>query len=386
MFDRELIENRAMTEQACAFQPPYPEQIGDFLTGKQVRTGAQVQPDGSVVFRVYAPQVKNAVVHFTAFADVEVLLKKDGDGIFSGALPYEHRLRGPQDVEFWLDGQLYLHPQMPAHYRSFKLVNFVELPDEESEMILLRDVPHGQVVREVYFSNAMNSWERCLVYLPPQYRQDGASPVLYLQHGATENENEWVYMGKMPYILDNLIADGKAVPFIVVMNDGMERAPGEGMVDFATFERMLLEDCLPFIEKNYRVVADKAHRAMAGLSLGSMQTSAIGLTHPELFDYLGLFSGFMRFGTGVSTNFADWPHLAALAEDPGYIRDNYKLFFRAMGESDRFFEAFAEDSEQLAKLGSDKLPGYVARTYAGLTHDWGAFRRGLRDFAQLIFR
>ena len=94
----------------------------------------------------------------------------------------------------------------------------------------------------------------------------------------------------------------------------------------------------------------------------------------------------MRFGTGVSTNFADWPHLAALAEDPGYIRDNYKLFFRAMGESDRFFEAFAEDSVQLAKLGSDKLPGYVARTYAGLTHDWGAFRRGLRDFAQLIFR
>ena len=386
MFDRELIENRAMTEQACAFHPPYPEQIGDFLTGKQVRTGAQVQPDGSVVFRVYAPQVKKAVVHFTAFADVEVVLEKDGDGIFSGTLPYERRLRGPQDVEFWLDGQLFLHPQVPAHYRSFKLVNFVELPDEESGMILLRDVPHGQVVREVYFSRAMNSWERCLVYLPPQYRQGGAYPVLYLQHGATENENEWVYMGKMPYILDNLIAEGKAVPFIVVMNDGMERAPGEGMVDFAAFERMLLEDCLPFIEKNYRVIADKAHRAMAGLSLGSMQTCEIGLTHPELFDYLGLFSGFMRFGAGVSVNFADWPHLKALAEDPGFISGNYRLFFRAIGESDRFFSVFAEDSEQLELLGSDKLPGYVARTYEGMMHDWGAFRRGLRDFAQLVFK
>lgn len=386
MFDRELIENRAMTEQACAFHPPYPEQIGDFLTGKQVRTGAQVLPDGSVTFCVYAPQVQKAVVRLTAFADVEVLLERNEEGIFTGTLPYEYRLRGPQDVEFWLDGQPYLHPQMPAHYRTFKLVNFVEIPDEESAMILLRDVPHGQVVREVYFSRAMNSWERCLVYLPPQYRQGGAYPVLYLQHGATENENEWVYMGKMPYILDNLIADGRAVPFIVVMNDGMQRAPGEGMVDFATFERMLLEDCMPFIEKNYRVLADKAHRAMAGLSMGSMQTSVVGLTHPEQFDYLGLFSGFMRLGEGQSVNFADWPHLAALARDPGYIRDNYRLFFRAMGDCDRFYAAFVEDSEQLELLGSDRLPGYVARTYVGMTHDWGAFRRGLRDFAQLIFR
>lgn len=100
MFDRELIENRAMTEQACAFHPPYPEQIGDFLTGKQVRTGAQVLPDGSVTFCVYAPQVQKAVVRLTAFADVEVLLERNEEGIFTGTLPYEYRLRGPQDVEF----------------------------------------------------------------------------------------------------------------------------------------------------------------------------------------------------------------------------------------------------------------------------------------------
>ena len=112
----------------------------------------------------------------------------------------------------------------------------------------------------------------------------------------------------------------------------------------------------------------------------------VGLTHPERFDYLGLFSGFMRLGEGQSVNFADWPHLAALARDPGYIRDNYRLFFRAMGDCDRFYAAFVGDSEQLELLGSDKFPGYVARTYVGMTHDWGAFRRGLRDFAQLIFR
>lgn len=386
LFDKELIVNRAMTEHACAFQPPYPEQIGDFLTGSHERTGAQVQPDGSVQFRVWAPEAKEAAVYLTSFPDVLHTLCRDEAGMFSGTIAYDHKQRGPQDVCFYLDGKTFLHPQMPAHYRSFRLVNFVEIPDVESEMILLRDVPHGQVVREVYFSKAKNAWERCLVYLPPQYRKGGEYPVLYLQHGATENENEWVYMGKMPYILDNLLAGGKCAPFIVVMNEGMERIEGEGMLDTASFESMLIGDCMPFIEENYRVKAGKNNRAMAGLSLGSMQTSVIGLTHPELFDYLGLFSGFMRLGDAGGDEFATWPHLMALADDPAYLNKNYKLFFRSMGAADRAISAFALDSRKLEECGADRRDGYMAHIYPDMTHDWGAFRRGFRDFAQLIFK
>lgn len=385
MFDWELLTNKAMTEQAAAFNPPHPEPVGDVLAGQAVRTGALVRQDGSVQFRVLAPAARSAEVWLTAFPDARVALRRDQEGMFEGVLPYEERLRGPQDIRILLDGLEFLHPYIPAHYRSFRLVNFVEIPDAESEMIMLRDVPHGQVVREVYFSAAMNAWERALVYLPPHYRDGGEFPVLYLQHGATENENEWVYMGKMPYILDNLLAEGKCVPFIAVMNDGMERGAEEGIMDFRTFGRMLIEDCMPFIERNYRTLPGKENRAMAGLSLGSMQTCVFGLSHPELFAYLGLFSGFMRGGLGGDVDFAAWPHLERVAREPDFLRDNYRLFFRSIGARDRFFHAFEEDSAACGVLGLDRFANYAARVYPDMTHDWGAFRRGFRDFAQMIF-
>lgn len=384
MFDRELTQNRAMTEQACAFHPPYPERIGDFWTGDQVMTGAIVREDGSVLFRLYAPGMDRARACLTAFADVQIEMKKDERGFFEGVLAYDARLRGPQDVRFYLNDVLWLHPQMPTHYRSFRQVNFVEIPDPESEMILLQDVPHGQVVREVYLSGVRGTWQRCMVYLPPQYRSGGEYPVLYLQHGLTENENEWVNMGKAPYILDNLIADGKCEPFIVVMSDGMERMEGEGYWDFSSFERLLLEDCMPFIERNYRVKPGKRNRALAGLSMGSEQASVIGLTHPELFGALGLFSGFVRMDTRVA--FAACPHLRALSGDPAYISRNYDVFFRAMGSKDVYYPVFLDDNAELDRLGCRAREGYHERVYEGLTHDWGAFRRALRDFAQLIFR
>ena len=383
-FDRELIENRAMTEQACAFHPPYPERIGDFWAGEQIPTGALVQEDGSVLFRLYAPGMEKAEAVLTAFPDVQIALAKNDKGFFEGMLPYEPRFCGPQDVRFYLNGVLYLHPLMPVHYRSFRLVNYVEIPDPESEMILLRDVPHGQVVREVYRSSVRGTWQRCLIYLPPQYRDGGEYPVLYLQHGLTENENEWVNMGKAPYILDNLIAGGKCSPFIVVMSDGMERLPGEGYWDFGSFERLLLEDCIPFVERHYRVKPGKENRALAGLSMGSEQASVIGLRHPELFGALGLFSGFVRMDT--RTPFEKCPHLRALSENPAYIREHYDVFFRSMGSKDVYFHVFEDDRAALEALGCTKHPGYYERVYDGLTHDWGAFRRALRDFAQLIFR
>ena len=384
MFDNELISNRALTEQGSAFHPPYKERIGDFWSGDQVQTGAIVQEDGSVLFRLYAPGMNEVRVVLTAFKDVQILMQKNGDGFFEGFLPYDERYRGPQDVQFYVNGMYYVHPQMPAHFRSFRQVNFVEIPDPESSMILLRDVPHGQVVRETYFSHVRNSWQRCNVYLPPQYREGGEFPVLYLQHGLTENENEWINMGKANYLLDNLIADGQCVPFIVVMSDGMERLPHEGNWDFDSFEKMLLTETIPFIDSRYRVRPGRENRAMAGLSMGSSQTAQIGLKHPEVFSSLGCFSGFMR--SDASIPFVRQVHLRPLTENPAYIRDNYTVFFRSMGTLDAHFDRFKADTAELDALGCREMPGFTERVYDGLTHDWGAFRRALRDFAKLIFR
>ena len=384
MFDPELIRSRALSEQACAFHPPYPERIGDFWGGEHIPTGAIVKEDGSVLFRLYAPGMDRARAVLTAFPDVQIPMEKNDAGFFEGTLPYDVRWRGPQDIRFYLNDVLYLHPQMPAHYRSFRQVNFVEIPGPESEMILLHDVPHGQVVREVFMSRVRGSWQRMLVYLPPQYRSGGEYPVLYLQHGLTENESEWVNMGKVPYLLDNLLAEGKCVPFIVVMCDGMERLPGEGNWDFGSFTKMLLGEVIPFVEKNYRVIPDREHRAMAGLSMGSEQTSVIGFTHPEVFSALGLFSGFMRIDT--KTPFYACPHLRLLKEDPGFIGRHFGVFFRSIGEKDVYLPVFLEDRAQLDALGILNKPFCHEHVYDGLTHDWGAFRRGMRDFAQLLFR
>ena len=384
MFDRELIDNRALTEQSCAFHPPYPERIGDFWNGEQTATGAIVQADGSVLFRLYAPGMDSARVVLTAFPDIDIPMTPNAQGFFEGILPYDARWRGPQDVRFYLSDVLYIHPQMPVHYRSFRLVNFVEIPDPESRMMLLHDVPHGQVIREVFFSRVRSSWQRVNAYLPPQYQHGGEYPVLYLQHGLTENENEWLSMGKANYILDNLLSENRCVPFIVVMCDGMERLPGEGYWNFTSFEQMLLKECIPFIEGRYRALTDKKHRALAGLSMGSEQASVIGLSHPELFGALGLFSGFVRMDT--KTPFTQCPHLRVLGENPRYIAENYDIFFRSIGEKDVYLPVFQEDHAQLSRLGCIPAEGCYETIYEGLTHDWGAFRRALRDFAQLLFR
>lgn len=383
MIDHELIQNRALTEQGSAFHPPYMERIGDFWNGTQIRTGAFVQQDGSVLFRLYAPNMDDVRVVLTAFKDLEIPMTKDGQGFFTGLLPYDKKYRGPQDVQLYVNGMYYVHPQMPAHFRSFRQVNFVEIPDPESRMILLRNVPHGQVVREVYYSHVRSSWQRLNVYLPPQYREGGEYPVLYLQHGLTENENEWVNMGKVNYLLDNLIADGECVPFIVVMSDGMERLSGEGNWDFGSFEQVLLTETIPFIDSHYRVRPGRENRAMAGLSMGSSQTAIFGLSHPEVFSALGLFSGFMR--ASIAVPFKELEHLKPLCKNPDYIRDNYRVFFRTMGTLDAHYDRFIADNAELDALGC-RENGITERMYEGLTHDWGAFRRAMRDFAKLLFR
>ena len=168
------------------------------------------------------------------------------------------------------------------------------------------------------------------------------------------------------------------------MCDGMERLPGEGAWDFSSFSRMLLEEVIPFVEENYRVIADKKGRAMAGLSMGSEQTSVIGITHPQVFSSLGMFSGFVRMDT--KTPFFSCPHLRALEHQPDYIRTHFDVFFRSMGSKDVYFPIFLEDRAHLDALGAGGFDGWHEVVYEGLTHDWGAFRRGMRDFAQLIFK
>ena len=190
----------------------------------------------------------------------------------------------------------------------------------------------------------------------------------------------------MAYITDNLLAAGKCVPFVVVMNNGLLKKEHEKhLVDsFEGLEDIITEECRKLIERRYRVRRDKWGRAIAGLSLGSMTASYIGFRHPELYSAIGIISGFLRRRDHYNT-YEQCPYLFTL-HDAQKTETEYRLIFRSEGEADRHMHEFIEDDAFCAVGGVDKLPLYVRKTYPNQTHEWGAFRRAYIDFAQYVFQ
>ena len=209
---------------------------------------------------------------------------------------------------------------------------------------------------------------------PASYDSAKKYPVLYLQHGYGENETGWVYQGHVGRIADRLLAEGRMREMIIVMANGMTQAPGDRWQMRLLFPQVLLRDLIPFIESRYPVLTDKWHRAMAGLSMGSFQTSYVTMSHPDLFGYVGVFSGFLRDIRGTENT-----HLALL-DDPARFRESFRVFYRAMGTEDQFFESFLADDALLRDKGIAPL----RRTFPG-GHDWGVWRRCIHEFLPLIF-
>jgi enterochelin esterase family protein len=250
-------------------------------------------------------------------------------------------------------------------------------------------------VREhLYFSNVNNSIRRCFVYTPPDYDKDKTKrfPVLYLQHGGGEDETGWSNQGKANLILDNLIAAGKAKPFIIVMDNGTWRMPEskpsasqdsvkkdegpktwppQGWAD--VFMKTMLEDIIPFIDANYRTLADQQHRAMAGLSMGGMQTRIITLANPDVFSYVGMFSG-----GSIS--------LDDIQNAPGY-KEKIKLVFISYGSRELENPRSGFGGDPKVNTEAIKEAGINTHFYISpqTAHEWQSWRRSLYQFAPLVF-
>ncbi len=317
------------------------------------------------------------------FADVLYEFEEKEDGIWEILLPFK---TGFNCVQIRVDGRDTLEALLPISYGYSRPYNYIELPTEDAEHYDLKDVLHGSVRREYFFSQVTGEWESCLVYTPYEYEQNPEKvyPVMYLQHGHGENEVGWTYSGKVNLIMDNLIAEKKAEPFVIVMNNGMVQK--DHVVDHLLFEPMLIQDVIPFIEKRYHVGGCREKRGMAGLSMGSMQTSMTVMNHPELFSEVGIFSGFLH--DWISNSELDMTghepsenlHLMAL-DDADKFNGYFNTFFRAMGNDDPFFEHFTRDD----KLCEEKNIRCTRKVYDG-THDWNVWRKCIYDFAQMVFR
>ncbi len=343
-----------------------------------------LKEDGSCRLRFYAPNAKSVSV---LIEETKYPCVKNQEGIWEMAYPSR---KGIQYVQLLIDDTEFLTPMLPITYGYSRPYNYVALYKPEESFYQIKDVPHGSVRREFFFSEVTGEWESCVVYTPYIYEKetDRVFPVLYLQHGHGENEIGWTNSGKVHFILDNLIAEGKAVPFVVVMCNGMVQTVEDGrrIVNFRLLEKQLFQDVMPFVEGKFRVGRTKKMRAMAGLSMGSVQTSMIGLSHPDSFSALGIFSGFMRdIITGGELDMSHGqpglnPHLALLEDKEEFVRQ-YPICFRAMGTEDPFWEHFAADDEMLKQK---QIP-HIRKEYPG-AHDWNVWRMCIYDFAQLIFK
>ena len=350
-------------DTAVSFDPYYGE------PGRDGDQGFEVLGDGRVFFRVKAPGARSvAIDRFgTRFE-----LNPAADGMWEGTFDM-----GRGFLYFFLniDGAEVMNPYLPIGYGCCRPMHFVDVPVPGEDWDGLGDVPHGAVTRHYYPSAFTGKHEICLVYTPPGYDPARRYPVLYLQHGYGENETGWVYQGHLGRIADRLLSEGRMAEMIIVMGNGMAQT-NPPRTNFEAFTHILVGDLMPFIESKYPVYTDKWRRAMAGLSMGSFQTSVVTLTHPELFGWAGLFSGFLRAPWG------DGPedHLALL-DDADRFNKSFRLFYRAMGTDEQYYDRFEADDALLSGRGLN-----ITRTTFPGGHDWSVWRRCIHDFLPRLFR
>jgi len=327
----------------------------------------KIHPDLRAEFRVEAPDAQSVAVDICGQV---CPLEKGEDGCWCGfTQPLEP---GFHYYFLVVDGVRLSDPSSTLFYGCGLMASAIEIPEKGVDFYLDRDVPRGEVRMQRYWSPSLNAWRTCYVYLPAEYEQnpDKSYPVLYLQHGGGEDETGWSRQGHADIILDNLLAEKKAVPMLIVMDYGQA----------GDFSKILLEETIPMIDGRYRTLPDASHRAMAGLSFGGGQSWSIGLKHPEVFSSIGIFSSGM-FG-GVS--YAPFDLAASLPEltaDAAAFNAAHPVLYISCGEGDPRIEYTRKAAEALLEKGAN----VQFKAWPG-GHEWQPWRKSLHEFLQLIFK
>lgn len=365
----------------------------------------RVDAEGNTYFRVYAPFAKEVEISFRG------PMTREDDGYWTYVSP-EPEAVGFHYYQLVIDSVYVADPATKSYYGMSKWVSAIEIP-EGLEYDKTQNVPHGEIRLKKYWSEMTQAWRNCYVYTPPMYDEDidRHYPVLYLQHGGGEDETGWVFQGRMGNIMDNLIAEGKAVPMIVVMDRGYASIPGSEatprfddprmnaflagaeaptatplaprrerapMPSFmrGIFPELLVKEIVPMIDSSFRTKTDRENRAMAGLSMGGGHTFQVVMNNLDKFAYLGGFSG----GAGSAE------HIDQLYDGiftrPEEFNETIKLMFLSIGAEERpeRVRAFVE------ALQNNGLQNVVYYESPETAHEWLTWRRSLREFAPLLFK
>jgi enterochelin esterase-like enzyme len=350
----------------------------------------EISTDNSVTFRIFSKNANSVSLTGSWMGARETKeMTKNDDGVWSVKTdPLESSM---YHYNIILDGVSIIDPSNPKAMRDGnRYASTLIIPGKGSENFEVNDVSHGTVSKIWFNSPSLGFNRRMYVYTPAGYEDNKEKyPVLYLLHGGGGDEDAWTSLGRANYILDNLVAQGKAKPMIIVMTNGnpdqkaaiTETTPLPTKEVFFTlsekFPESLVKDVIPFVEKHYRVISNSSNRAIAGLSMGCLQTQIAALNYPELFKYIGLFS------LGLHDNFADVNTrlIAAYDKNLKTLEANYKLFYIAVGKND-----FVYDGVQVLrkKLDENKFRYIYNETSGG--HTWANWRNYLSDFAPMLFK
>lgn len=326
-------------------------------------------PDNRMEFKVKAPDAKKVQIDLGRKYD----LVRNAEGEWSGTT--DPLAPGFHYYFLIIDGVAVADPASESFYGCSMMTSGVEIPYSDGDTrFYMANVPHGDIRMKRYFSTTANDWRRMFVYCPPGYDMNQQTyPVLYLQHGGGEDERGWSAQGRTDIIMDNLIAKGEAVPMIIVMTDG----------NTADFERELLNDCIPFVEKNFRVKTDRESRALAGLSMGGIQTLNTGLPHLELFAYLGVFSsGWWASPTPFGNAHDTEKYYTMLKEKKDEYNARLKQFWLSMGGK----EDIAYNNCQIMMKRFDEIGIKYSYFETPGGHTWPVWRESLYQFAPLLFK
>ena len=344
------------------------EILEDFQPSELNQPGQEypmVNSQGYARFKVNAPDAKSVIVSLGLGGTGGTVLQKGEDGVWTGTT------EGPMDEGFHyyhltIDGGTVNDPGAQNFYGSVRWESGIEIPAHDRDFYALKNVPHGNVQQILFHSPSTHSERIAFVYTPPGYESNKKKyPVLYLQHGWGEDETAWSRQGHANLIMDNLIAEGKCKPFIIVMTYGMTneaRFGGLNQFDWTKFQTVLTDELVPYVDSHFRTIAKRDSRAMAGLSMGGMETHNTTLARPEVFAYWGLFSG------GVY--------------NPDELKDKQtpKYIFITCGSKEG--PGRVRDAAEALKSAGYNADSYISE---GTAHEFLTWRRSLMEFAQKIF-